>query len=426
MEAQHEVLEALHAAWPLLSADERHVEFLNLKEEQGMELFPILDPIDQAELLRRMDAGQRSKLLALLAPDDLTDVFQVLEEASRGDVFRSLSTEDMAEVQELARYDEDDAGGLMTPDFAHVLPGMNADSAILALRAQLRERPETLRYVYVLEKDATLGGVVSFRELFGARPGETVRSLMETDVVNVREDTDQEEVASLMQLHGFSALPVVDPRGRMKGIVTSDDIMHVMEEEATEDIHKLAAVAPAEEEYGRARVFHLWRRRVGWLSILLVTGFLTSTIMAHYGTTIQTAVVLAFFVPVIIGAGGNTGTQSAMMIVRGLSTGEIRARNWVAILGKELLVGLLLGIPLAAVLGVGGYFLSGGDGVVGAILATTMVAVVVWANLAGAILPVVVLGLKLDPAVVSAPLVATLVDASGLLIYFSIARTFLG
>jgi magnesium transporter len=419
-------IDELRAAWPLLSTQEKRAEFAALSEEHGQELFEILEPVDQADILLHLPSEGRGGYLFLLAPDDLTDVFQAVEEGARRNVFKSLTPEALAEVQELAGYDEDDAGGLMTPDFAHVLPEMTVDEAIVALRLQLRERPETLRYVYVLEKEARLVGVVSFRELFGARPGGSVRSLMENEIITVREDTDQEDVANLMQARGFSALPVVDAELRMKGIVTSDDMMEVIEEEATEDIHKLAGVAPADIEYSRAGVVFLWRRRVGWLMILLFTGLFTAKIMEFFEATLDSVVVLVFFIPLIIGAAGNTGTQSAMLVIRALSTGELRTKDWGRVLVKEMAVGLLLGLVLAAVLGLWGFFGVGGGVEVAYVLGVTMVFVVFMANMVGAILPVVVLALRLDPAVVSAPLVTTLVDATGLIVYFTVARMILG
>ena len=414
-------LDELRAAWPILSREERLEAFEHQVGERADELFTMLEAHDQAELLLKSPQEQRGKLLALLPPDDLTDVFQQLEEGVRRDVFRSLAPEDLAEVQTLAAYEEDEAGGLMTPDFAHVLPHMTVDQAIVTLRMQLRERPETLRYVYVLEQNARLVGVVSFRDLFGARPGETVRDLMHEEVLTVSEDTDQEEVAALMHHRGIAALPVTDAAGRMKGIITSDDVIEVMEEEATDDIQKLAAVAPTDIDYVRASIGLLWRKRVGWLLILLFTGFLTSSVMEHFKTTLSAMVVLMFFVPLVTGAGGNTGTQSAMLVIRSLSTGELRARDWGRVVVKELAVGLLLGILLAVALGIRGYFVGGGDMQIALVLGTTMVAVVVWANLVGAVLPVMLRAVKLDPAVVSAPLVSTLVDATGLVIYFTIA-----
>lgn len=415
-------IDELLAAWPILSDEERLEAFGALTGEEAEEFFPLLSAVDQAPLLLALPAERRGPLLKLLAPDDLADVFQELDERARRDVFKSLAPEDLLEVQELAAYDWDDAGGLMTPDFAHVTPGMNVDQAIVALRLQLRERPETLRYIYVIEKNAVLAGVVGFRKLFGAPPGAVVRSLMATDLVTVREDTDQEEVARLMRDHALTAIPVVDGGGRIKGIITSDDVIEIMEEEATEDIQKLGAVAPIDMEYARVPVHRFFTRRVGWLMILLVTGFLTSTVLEHYEATLQAAVVLAFYVPLLIGTGGNTGTQSATLVIRSLAVGSLTPRDWWRVLLKEVAVGVLLGVALAIALGVRGYFGRHGGMDIAMVIACTMVLVVMWANLVGALLPMLLSKLRLDPAVVSAPMVSTLVDATGLIIYFNVAR----
>ncbi len=418
--------EELSAAWGILTREERLEAFSHLGEEDGQNFFGLLDAIDQAELLLSLPQGGRARFLALLPPDDLADVFQELDERAQKVVFKSLAPEDLAEVRELAAYDWDDAGGIMTPDFAHILPDMIVDRAIVSLRLQLKEQPETLRYVYVLEKDGRLAGVVSFRDLFGAPSSTRVRDLMKTDLVSVREDTDQEEVARLMRDHGITAIPVLDALRRVKGIITSDDVLAVMEEEATEDIHKLAAVAPTEMDYARAGVGLLWRRRAGWLVVLLVAGVLTALIMERFEDTLRASVVLAFYVPLLMGAAGNTGTQSAMLVVRSLATGDLQTREWTRVLLKELAVGSLLALMLASLLGILGYYSSHGGPKVAFVLAATMAAVVLWANLIGAALPVLIRAIRLDPAVVSAPLVATLVDVSGIAIYLTIAAWVLG
>lgn len=418
--------QGLVAAWPILDREERQEAFDGLDAEHADEFFQMLDAADQAELLAGLNAARRKHCLSLLPPDDLTDVFQEVDERARRDVFRSLTPEALAEVQALASYDWDDAGGIMTPDFAHLTPDMTADQGIVALRLQLREQPETLRYIYVLEKSRRLVGVVSLRALFGAPPGTPVRSLMKTDLVTVREDTDQEEVAQQMRDHGLVAIPVVDAERRMKGIITSDDVIEVMEEEATEDIQKLAAVEPTEIEYARASVWLLWRRRVTWLVVLLLGGFLTAMVIEQYERTLETAVVLAFYVPLLIGTGGNSGTQTAMLVIRSLATGELRARDWWRVVVKELLVALLLGALLALLLASWALFSDHGGGRLALILAISIVVVVLWANLVGAVLPILLRALKLDPAVVSAPLIATLVDATGIFLYFTIAIVLLG
>lgn len=411
----------LHAAWPILSREEKLEAFNHLSDEDAAAFFVHSDAVDQAELLQSFVPDLRSRFLALLPPDDLADIFQELDERTQNTVFRSLAPEALEEVKELAAYDWDDAGGLMTPDFAHVVPEMTVDQAIVSLRLQLKERPETLRYIYVLEKDGRLAGVVSIRDLFGAPARAVVRELMHTELFTVQEETDQEEVARLMRDEGLTAIPVINAAGKIKGIITSDDVIAVMEEEATEDIQKLAAVAPTETDYVRAGVGLLWRRRVGWLLVLLAAGFLTSLIMERFEATLRATVVLAFYVPLLMGAAGNTGTQSAMLVIRSLATGDLRVRDWRRVIIKELAVGILLAALLATALGFLGYFADQGSTRIAFVLSVTMAAVVVWANLVGAVLPVAIRAVRLDPAIVSAPLITTLVDVSGILIYFSIA-----
>lgn len=411
----------LSAAWVILTQDERLEAFRHLTGEERERFFQLLDAVDQAELLQAMPQSERARYLALLPPDDLVDIFQELDERARSVVFKSLAPEDLLEVRELAAYDWDDAGGVMTPDFAHVLPDQTVDNAIVSLRLQLKEHPETLRYIYVLERTGRLAGVISLRTLFGAPAMKRVRDLMATDLLTVREETDQEEVARLMRDHGVAAIPVVDGAGRMKGIITSDDVIDIMEEEATEDIQKLAAVAPTDIDYVRAGVGLLWRRRIGWLLILLVTGTLTSLILEHFESTLQRSILLAFYIPLLTGTGGNTGTQSAMLVIRSLATSDLNTRNWARVLLKEIAVGVLLAVLLASLLGTMGFFREGGGTTIAVILGLTMTAIVLWANIVGASLPLLIRALRLDPAVVSAPLISTLSDISGIAIYLTIA-----
>ncbi len=414
-------VQELSSAWAILTPDERLEAFLHLSDEDAHAVFQFLDAGDQAEILENLVPGERGRYLALLPPDDLADVFQEFDERSQKIIFNSLAPDDLVEVKALAAYDWDDAGGVMTPDFAHVLPDQTVDQAIVSLRLQLKEHPETLRYVYVLQADGRLAGVVSFRQLFGAPSLARVRELMETDLVTVREDTDQEQVAQLIRDHTISAIPVLDTLSRMKGIITSDDVIAIMEEEATEDIHKLAAVAPSETDYVRASAALLWRRRVGWLLVLLVAGTFTSLTLEHFESTLQRNILLAFYIPMLIGAGGNTGTQSAMLVVRSLATGDLQLRNWGRVFLKEILVGVLLAATLAGLLGTLGFFRGDGGTQVALVLGTTMAAVVLLSNLVGATLPMLIRAVGLDPAVVSAPLVSTLVDISGIAIYLTIA-----
>ena len=217
------------------------------------------------------------------------------------------------------------------------------------------------------------------------------------------------------------AIPVVDRENRLVGIVTVDDILDILEEEATEDFHRVSGVSPIEIDYPRAGVSMLWRKRIGWLLILLVADFMSSSVIAHFEEAIEAVVALAFFIPMLIDSGGNTGTQSATLIIRGLATGQLEIKNWLGVVWKELRVGILLGLTLGLIVYLRGFFWRGGPEV-GLVVGLTMIILVIWANLIGAVLPMILTKFRLDPAVVSSPFITTAVDVTGLVIYFSIAK----
>jgi len=291
---------------------------------------------------------------------------------------------------------------------------------------------ETIYYVYVLDGAQKLLGVVSFRELFSARGDRRVHEVMNTDVVAVRDETDQEEVARVFADYDVVALPVVDEHGTMVGIVTVDDIVDVVEEEATEDVQKYGGMEALEEPYMRTPFFELMKKRGGWLSILLVGEMLTATAMGFFESEINKAVVLALFIPLIISSGGNSGSQASTLVIRAMTIGEVKLRDWWRVARREVLAGLVLG----SLLGVLGFLrvtmwqafgLSSFEHSM--LLALTvgfsLVGVVMFGTLTGSMLPFLLRRLGFDPASASAPLVATLVDVTGLIIYFVMASLIL-
>jgi magnesium transporter len=327
-------------------------------------------------------------------------------------------------------YAEDEAGGLMSPRYARLRPAMRVDEAISYLRRQARERLETIYYLYVLDTDQRLLGVVSFRELFAAPPDKTVREVMHTDVVTVPDDMDQEAVSDLIAQHDLMAVPVLDAEGRIKGIVTIDDIVDVVREEATEDIQKIGGTEALDAPYLQVSVLEMVRKRVGWLAILFVGSLLTATVISYFEDQIAKAVVLALFIPLIISSGGNSGSQATTLVIRALAIGEVRPRDWGRVLWREVRAGLLLG----AILGVIGFarvFLIPPDdpaapaALIAGVVGTSLLGIVLWGSLVGAMLPFLLSRLGFDPASASAPFVATLVDVTGLVIYFSVATLFL-
>jgi magnesium transporter len=371
--------------------------------------------------------------MRLLPPDDAADVVQAAPDEAREALLGLLDEPTRKEVAALLAYEEDDAGGLMNPRYARLRPEMSVDEAITYLRRQAQERLETIYYVYVLDADQRLLGVVSFRELFSAAPDRTVRDIMRTDVTTADEDMDQEALSHLFAESHFLAIPVVDKDRRVKGIVTVDDIVHVVREEATEDIQKIGGMEALDAPYLDVGFTSMIRKRAGWLSALFLGEMLTATAMGRFESEIARAVVLALFVPLIISSGGNSGSQASTLVVRALALGEVRLRDWWRVVRRELAAGVALGGILATIgfcriLLWQGLFRTYGEHylLIALTVATSLVGVVTWGTLAGSMLPLLLRKLGFDPASASAPFVATLVDVSGIIIYFTTASLILG
>jgi magnesium transporter len=422
-------VEDLRDAWAALHADERVEGFESLPRDQAADFFLSLMPLGQSQILERVPGGEKRLLFRLLPPDDAADVLQELGSETRAELLALLEEPIKSEVRALLAYAEDDAGGLMSPRFARVRPGMSVDEAVRYLRRQARDRAETIYYAYVLDAEQRLLGVVSFRDLFAA-PGERlVQDVMLTEPIAVPESMDQEQVSRLMAQKDLMAVPVVDAEGRMRGIITIDDIVDVVEEEATEDAQKFGGLAALDTPYLQTGVPEMVKKRAVWLAVLFVGELLTTHAMRRYASEIERAVVLALFVPLIISSGGNSGSQAATLVIRAMALGQVRLRDWSRILRRELVAGACLG-GILAVLGftrvlIGSYAFDeyGAHAVrLAAVVALSLLGVVVWGTLSGSMLPFVLRRAGLDPASASAPFVATLVDVSGLLIYFTVAE----
>lgn len=419
-------------AWAVLSLEERLEGFTLLKRAEAEDFFLALPARDQAELILALPAADRRSWIRLLPPDDVADLVQEAPPEHREALLGLLDWGSRVEVTALLAYAEDAAGGLMNPRYARLRPEMTADEAIRYLRRQAREHLGTIYYVYVIDADRRLIGVVSLHELFAAPPEGKVRDIMQTDLVTVHEQMDQEAVSRLFAQHDLIAIPVVDEEGRMKGVVTVDDIVDVVEEEATEDIQKMGGTAALEAPYLEVGFLQLLRKRAGWLSALFLGEMLTASAMARFEDEIAAAVVLALFVPLIISSGGNSGSQASTLVIRAMALGEVKLRAWWRVLRREVLSGLALGVILGAIGFVrvllwqalfhtyGSHYL-----LIGLAVAASLVGVVMFGTMTGAMLPFVLRGLGFDPASASAPFVATLVDVTGLVIYFTFASLIL-
>jgi magnesium transporter len=423
----------LRDAWPLLDAEERVAGFETLERTQAQAFFESLASRGQAQILLGVPPAERVLWARLLAPDDAVDCLQEVPREDWPAILDALDAPTRKEVNALLAYEEDEAGGLMSPRFVRARPDMSVEEAVRYVRRQAQEKTvETVYYVYVLDAGQRLQGVVSFRELLTA-PGDTVlRDVMQTDVVTVGSDASAEDVARQVARHDLLAVPVVDPEGRMVGIVTVDDVVDVVQEEATEDIHKLGGMQAFDVPYMQTRMLPMLRKRGGWLGVLFLGELLTASAMARYEHEIARAVVLTLFIPLIISSGGNAGSQAATLVIRAMALGEVKVRDWWRVVRRELAAGLALGGGLA-LLGFArvmlGEALFGSFGEHAARIAMTvglaLVGVVTLGTLAGAVMPLLLERAGFDPASASAPFVATVVDVSGLVIYFSVAQVVL-
>jgi magnesium transporter len=425
-------VDELRDTWALLEPADRLLGFRMIPYEDAEDFFLALPARDQAELLGALPQAERRGWMRLLPPDDAADVVQAAEPELREQLLAVLDEPTRKEVRALMAYAEDQAGGLMDPRFARVRPDMTVDEAIGYLRKQVREYVGTLRYVYVLDEHQKLLGVAAFRAIFSAPPETRVRDVMHTDVVTATEDMDQEALSRLFSQTNLNAIPVVDATGTMKGIVTVDDIMDVVEEEATEDIQKIGGMQALDAPYMESGFVEMIRKRGGWLLVLFLGEMLTATAMAYFEDEIARAVVLALFVPLIISSGGNSGSQATTLVIRAMALGEVRLRDWWRVMRRELLAGFALGTLLGtigflrivvwnAVKPTYGVHTMG----IAWTVALSLLGVVTFGTLSGSLLPFLLRRLGLDPASASAPFVATLVDVTGLVIYFTVASAVL-
>lgn len=417
--------EDLRDIWTILSLEERINGFRLLPRDEAEEFFFALPALDQTDVLLGLPKADQRAWMRLLPPDDAADVIQEAPPEEKDRLLGLLDDPARKEVTALLAYAEDAAGGLMNPRFVRLRPSMTVDEAISYLR---RQTVEQLYYVYVLDEGQRLLGVISFRELFGVPGSKTVREIMHDDLITVNEEEDQEAVSRLFAQHDLVAIPVVDGENRMKGIVTVDDIVDVVQQEATEDIQKFGGMAALEAPYLDIKFFDMLKKRGGWLVALFLGQMLTASAMTYFQGSMERALVLAMFVPLIISSGGNTGSQGSTLVIRAMALDEVRPRDWWRVMKREIFTGTALGLFL----GVLGFFriviwqqFSPIYGehywLIGLTVMLSLIGVVLLGALAGSLLPFVMKRFGFDPASASGPFVATLVDVTGLILYFTLA-----
>ena len=408
-----------------LSAEKQLFIFRLLTKDMAAEVFSYMDSDTQEHIVHSITDKEVRNIVDEMFLDDTVDF---LEEAPANlvkKVLRNTDAETRALINRFLNYPENSAGSLMTIEFVKLRGGMTVDVAMKQIKRTGMDK-ETIYTCYVIDGQRKLIGVVPLRTLICAKDEELVQDLMEEDVVSVHTTDDQEEVAQIFKKYNWMALPVTDLENRLVGIITVDDIVDVIEQETTEDMEKMAALLPSDEEYLKTPVLKLARNRIVWLCVLMVSGTLSSLVISHYESLLATVMALSSFITLITGTGGNAGSQASTMIIRGMALGEIEVKDVLRVVWKEVRVGALCGIALGAVNMVRMTFFSPSTGfLVDFTVSISMAAVVVLSKTIGCTLPILAKILKVDPAMMAGPLISTLVDAVALIIYFSIATVLL-
>lgn len=405
---------------------ERIAGFLRaLPTARAADVLEYLDEEIRTTVLEAMTTEQAVELVSEMTPDDRADVLEELEEETADEILHDLPIEARQETERLLQYDANSAGGLMTTEFVALEQGLTVEQALEMVRVAARSgKKEAMHALYVIDEQGTIVGVMSLRELVAAPEGAKVANVAWTEVVSVSATADRTEVARVTSEYDLVALPVVDARDRVIGVITVDDVIDAMVEEQTEDVQRLGAMQPLSEPYFQASFWSVLRKRGGWLLLLFVGEMFTGTALRHYEGIISDAVALAFFVPLIISSGGNSGSQSSTLITRALAVGDVALSDVLLVLRREIGQGLLLGALLGAI-GFARALMWGNGGELAMVVALTLTLVVITGTVVGAMLPLGLRRLGFDPAVASSPFVASVVDVAGIVIYFSIAQRIL-
>lgn len=417
----------------LRPADQADI-FSDLDDDHQTALLPEINPADAADIIEELydeEAAEIAVQLPLttlirivneMEPDEAADLLDDLDPDQAQAVLAGL--EAAHQVQHLIHYPDDTAGGLMTSAFIALQRRMTAVQAIATIRAWHPEE-ETIYYLFVTDRLKRLVGVINLRQLIVASPTMTIAEFMDPDVISVTAETDQEDCADLMQRYDLLALPVVDDEKHLLGIITIDDLVDVIQDEASEDIQRLGGAEPLDRAYLDTGILTITRKRIGWLLLLFFTATLTGWVMDSFQAELQAMVALAIFIPMLIGTGGNAGSQTTSTIIRALAVGDIDLRDAWRVWLHEIGIGLTLGLGM----GIIAYFLAFmwvSDSSLALTVAASILGIVLWATGAGSLLPLLATHLKIDPTIVSGPVMSTLVDATGLFIYFNVARFILG
>ncbi len=407
-----------------LEIEEKAELMQELSSKDASLILQEMEDFEQAEIIRHLDRERIREILTNLAPDDAADVLGKLSPEETEEMLQLIDEGAPSDFSSLLKYPEESAGGIMTTEFISLPADIPAEDAIDRLR-EIAPEAETIYYVYVVDQEGHLIGVLSLRDLIAASDGTFLKAIMRSNVISVNAAMDQEEVARLVSKYDLLAVPVVDEQERLLGIITVDDVIDVMEQEATEDIYRLAGASEiVDMELTEAPVSKVVRLRLPWLLISMVGGFISGSVIGGYESTLEAIVVLAVFIPVIMDMGGNVGTQSSTIFVRGLATGEIDRNEVWPYFFREIRIGLTLGIICGVLISVAA-FIWQGNPYLGVVVGISMLATISVAALIGTLVPLICSMNNIDPAITAGPFVTTIKDVTGLMIYFVTASTFI-
>lgn len=407
-----------------LDLREAVIVFRLLTKDDAVEVFTELDRKDQERLLEGFTDTEIETVVNELYFDDMIDILEEMPANIVKKVLRHSNAEERKKINIFLKFPEDSAGSLMTTEYIELKPYLSVKEALKIIK-ETGEDKVTIYTCYVTSSTKLLLGYVSLRSMVTSDLDTKIEDLMYEDVISVSTNDDQEYVAAIFKRYGFTALPVVDKEMRLTGIITVDDILDVMEMEATEDFHKMAALSP-EDEYMDKSVFKLAKNRIPWLLFLMISAAFSSTIIQSHQKVIESVIALNMFIPMITDSGGNAGSQASTLVIRGMATGDISLRDWGKVLFKEVRVSIIVGIVMSSVAFLKCLLFDKVQASVAITVAFTIFFTIMLAKVIGAMLPIIAKKLKFDPAIMASPLITTIVDSAALLVYFTVAKSILG
>jgi magnesium transporter len=417
---------SVHIGDVLVELDKNNalILFRMLPKDMAVEVFSYLDYEAQMSIIESVTEAEVKNILDELYFDDLVDILEEMPATVVKNVLKHTKPEERALINQFLNYPENSAGSIMTIEYVDLKKEMKVSEALEHIKKTAPDK-ETIYTCYIVDKNRKLEGIVSLRRLILSDRDLSIEDIMNTDVVSVNTSDDQEVIAGIFKKYDLIVLPVVDNEGRLTGIITIDDIVDVIEQENTEDFQKMAAMAPSEEKYLESGTVYLAKNRITWLIVLMISATFTGAIIRQYEDVLQSVVVLASFIPMLMDTGGNAGAQSATLIIRGLALGDVEPKDVMKIMWKELRVSVMVGVVMSLINFVRILLIDRTELAIAAVVSITLFMTVVLAKIVGAVLPLGARKLKLDPAIMASPLITTIVDAAALIVYFYLATVFL-